>query len=176
MKMNVQITSILAEQKELFLNLYNLYLYDLSEFSGEDLRKEGTYDPTNTYLYLERDELHPFLIQYEGKVIGFCTGVLTSICAGRRGLYRARAVPGEKNIADRGWQPKRLTWFLLNLRVHSKWNSLLTMQRQFRSGKDIMSNIKLNIPSLNITLKLTTSLVATGFCPRLLCVKERNNI
>jgi len=71
MKMNVQITRILAEQKELFLNLYNLYLYDLSEFSGEDLLAEGTYDPTNTYLYLERDELHPFLIQYEGKVIGF---------------------------------------------------------------------------------------------------------
>lgn len=71
MKMNVQITSILPEQKELFLNLYNLYLYDLSEFSGEDLLEEGKYDPTNTYLYLERDELHPFLIQYEGKVIGF---------------------------------------------------------------------------------------------------------
>ena len=71
MKMNVHIKSILAEQKELFLNLYNLYLYDLSEFSGEDLLEEGKYDPTNTYLYLERDELHPFLIQYEGKVIGF---------------------------------------------------------------------------------------------------------
>ncbi|WP_340019752.1 GNAT family N-acetyltransferase [Paenibacillus sp. FSL H7-0940] len=71
MKMDVQITSILAEQKELFFNLYNLYLYDLSEFSGEDLLEEGKYDPTNTYLYLERDELHPFLIQYEGKVIGF---------------------------------------------------------------------------------------------------------
>lgn len=71
MKMNVQITSILLEQKELFLNLYNLYLYDLSEFSGEELLEEGKYDPTNTYLYLERDELHPFLIQYEGKVIGF---------------------------------------------------------------------------------------------------------
>ncbi|UOK65053.1 hypothetical protein MT997_12110 [Paenibacillus sp. OVF10] len=41
MKMNVQITSVLAEQKELFLNLYNLYLYDLSEFSGEDLLEEG---------------------------------------------------------------------------------------------------------------------------------------
>lgn len=69
--MNVHITRILPEQKELFLNLFNLYLYDLSEFSGEDLLEEGTYDPTNTYLYLERDELHPFLIQYEGKVIGF---------------------------------------------------------------------------------------------------------
>lgn len=69
--MNVQITRILAEKKELFLNLYNLYLYDLSEFSGEDLLEEGKFDPTNTYLYLERAELHPFFIQYEGKVIGF---------------------------------------------------------------------------------------------------------
>jgi predicted acetyltransferase len=69
--MNVQITRIDNSQKELFLNLYNLYLYDLSEFSGEDLLEEGKYDPTNTYLYLERSELHPFFIHYEGKVIGF---------------------------------------------------------------------------------------------------------
>ncbi|PQP82651.1 GNAT family N-acetyltransferase [Paenibacillus sp. PCH8] len=68
---NVQITSILPEQKEQFLNLYNLYLYDLSEFSGEDLLESGIYDPTNTYLYVERTELHPFFIQIEGKVIGF---------------------------------------------------------------------------------------------------------
>lgn len=175
MKMNVQITSILPEQKELFLNLYNLYLYDLSEFSGEDLLEEGKYDPTNTYLYLERDELHPFLIQYEGKVIGFVL-VCSPPYVPEEVDYTVQELFLVKNIAGRGWQHKRLTWFLLNLRVHSKWNSLLTMQWQFRSGKDIMSNIRLNIPSLNITLKLTTSLVATGFCPRLLCVKERNNI
>jgi len=36
-----------------------------------------------------------------------------------------------------------------------------------------MSNIRLNIPSLNITLRLTTSLAATGFCLRLLCVEKR---
>ena len=69
--MNVQITRIDNSQKELFLNLYNLYLYDLSEFSGEELLEEGKYDPTNTYLYLERAELHPFFILYDGKVIGF---------------------------------------------------------------------------------------------------------
>ncbi|MFJ2045429.1 GNAT family N-acetyltransferase [Paenibacillus taichungensis] len=69
--MNVQITRIDKSQKELFLNLYNLYLYDLSEFSGEDLLEEGKFDPTNTYLYLERAELHPFFILDEGKVIGF---------------------------------------------------------------------------------------------------------
>ncbi|UPK45526.1 GNAT family N-acetyltransferase [Paenibacillus pabuli] len=69
--MNVQITRIDNSQKELFFNLYNLYLYDLSEFSGEELLEEGKYDPTNTYLYLERAELHPFFILYDGKVIGF---------------------------------------------------------------------------------------------------------
>ncbi|MDR9744466.1 GNAT family N-acetyltransferase [Paenibacillus taichungensis] len=69
--MNVQITRIDKSQKELFLNLYNLYLYDLSEFSGEDLLEEGKFDPTNTYLYLERAELYPFFIQYEEKIIGF---------------------------------------------------------------------------------------------------------
>lgn len=69
--MNVQITRIDNSQKDLFLNLYNLYLYDLSEFSGEDLLEEGKFDPTNTYLYLERAELHPFFILDEGKVIGF---------------------------------------------------------------------------------------------------------
>jgi len=69
--MNVQITRIDNSQKELFLNLYNLYLYDLSEFSGEELLEEGKYDPTNTYLYLERAELHPFFILYDGKAIGF---------------------------------------------------------------------------------------------------------
>lgn len=35
-----------------------------------------------------------------------------------------------------------------------------------------MSNIRLNILSLHIILKLTISLVATGFCHRLLCVDD----
>ncbi|WP_211748630.1 GNAT family N-acetyltransferase [Paenibacillus sp. Marseille-Q4541] len=69
--MNTHITRILKEQKETFLNLYNLYLYDLSEFTGEDITEEGTFDPTNTYLYLEKKELHPYFISYEGKIIGF---------------------------------------------------------------------------------------------------------
>ncbi|WP_438349990.1 GNAT family N-acetyltransferase [Paenibacillus sp. FA6] len=69
--MKVQITKITKVQKETFLNLYNLYLYDLSEFSGDELKDDGSFDPTNTYLYLEREELNPFFIIYNDKIIGF---------------------------------------------------------------------------------------------------------
>lgn len=69
--MNTQITKVKKEQGELFLNLYHLYLYDLSEYTSEDPKENGKFDLTNTYLYLEREELHPFLITYHDKIVGF---------------------------------------------------------------------------------------------------------
>lgn len=69
--MNVDITRIQLDQKDKLLNLYNLYLYDLSQYTGEDPQDNGEFDPTNTYLYLEREELYPFFLQYEEKTIGF---------------------------------------------------------------------------------------------------------
>jgi len=62
---------ITKEQKDVFLNLYNLYLYDLSPFTGDEIKNDGKYDPTNTYLYVERDELHPYFIQYNDMIVGF---------------------------------------------------------------------------------------------------------
>lgn len=69
--MAIEITRITKDQRDTFLNLYNLYLYDLSEYTAEDPEENGKFDPTNTYLYLERDELHPFFIRYLDKPIGF---------------------------------------------------------------------------------------------------------
>lgn len=69
--MEVRISEILPEQKELFLNLYNLYLYDLSEFTGEEPAGDGRFDLANTHLYLERKELFPYFIYCSGKVAGF---------------------------------------------------------------------------------------------------------
>ncbi|MCY9764377.1 GNAT family N-acetyltransferase [Paenibacillus alvei] len=69
--MNIEITQINKDQKELFLNLYNFYLYDLSEYTGDELRDDGMFDPTNTYLYLERSELFPYFIKKNGRIIGF---------------------------------------------------------------------------------------------------------
>lgn len=39
--------------------------------TAEDPQENGKFDSTNTYLYLERDELHPFFIRYEDKIVGF---------------------------------------------------------------------------------------------------------
>ncbi|MDM5279170.1 hypothetical protein QUF95_17360 [Paenibacillus silvae] len=69
--MDIEITKITKDQADTFLNLYNLYLYDLSEYTCEDPKDDGKFDPTNTYLYLERDELHPFFVMNLGKPIGF---------------------------------------------------------------------------------------------------------
>jgi len=69
--LNIEITRIARDQKETFLNLYNLYLYDLSEFTLEDPTNSGAFDPTNTCLYLEKDELHPYFIVNDSKIIGF---------------------------------------------------------------------------------------------------------
>lgn len=69
--MDIEITKITKDQADTFLNLYNLYLYDLSEYTCEDPKDDGKFDPTNTYLYLEREELHPFFVMHLGKPIGF---------------------------------------------------------------------------------------------------------
>ncbi|WP_040952739.1 GNAT family N-acetyltransferase [Gorillibacterium massiliense] len=69
--MKIQVIRMKREDQEKFLNLYNLYLYDLSEYNGDELKEDGKFDPTNTYLYLERDELQPFFIIKDDKVVGF---------------------------------------------------------------------------------------------------------
>ncbi|MBO9597230.1 MAG: GNAT family N-acetyltransferase [Cohnella sp.] len=69
--MSFQLARINTDQLEAFLNLYNLYLYDLSPFNGDEPKEDGKFDPTNTYLYLERNELHPFFIRYEERNVGF---------------------------------------------------------------------------------------------------------
>ncbi|MFD1178016.1 GNAT family N-acetyltransferase [Paenibacillus puldeungensis] len=69
--MKIELTTITKEHLDTFLNLYNLYLYDLSEFTGEDSLDTGLYDLEDNHLYVERDELHPFFITYEGRNIGF---------------------------------------------------------------------------------------------------------
>ncbi|MGG6310435.1 GNAT family N-acetyltransferase [Paenibacillus macerans] len=69
--MDIRLMEILPEQQELFLNLYNLYLYELSAFTGEDPAEDGRFDLANTHLYLERKELLPYFVYCSGKVAGF---------------------------------------------------------------------------------------------------------
>ncbi|MFL0556109.1 GNAT family N-acetyltransferase [Paenibacillus barengoltzii] len=69
--MDVRIAPILPSQSSLFFNLFQLYLHDLSAFTGEEPGEDGRFDLANTSLYLEREELHPYFIYCSGKVAGF---------------------------------------------------------------------------------------------------------
>lgn len=69
--MSLQIVEIHPDHKETFLNLYNLYLYELSAYTGEDIQPDGTFDVSSTHLYMERNELHPYFITYDDKLAGF---------------------------------------------------------------------------------------------------------
>lgn len=53
-------------------NLYSLYLYDLSEFSYSlSLNTDGLYEFEGFDKVIEREELQPYFIQYEGECVGF---------------------------------------------------------------------------------------------------------
>ncbi|RCX21428.1 putative acetyltransferase [Fontibacillus phaseoli] len=69
--MNLQLSEIGVSEKELFFNLYNLYLYELSSYTGEDVREDGKFDLGNTHLYLEKQALIPYLIRADEQIAGF---------------------------------------------------------------------------------------------------------
>ncbi|MEJ8547984.1 GNAT family N-acetyltransferase [Brevibacillus borstelensis] len=60
-------------QKEILLNLYQLYLHDLSEYSSYiEIGSHGLFDFGNNHLYWEKkDSLYPYLIIHNGLPVGF---------------------------------------------------------------------------------------------------------
>ncbi|BFH13788.1 GNAT family N-acetyltransferase [Paenibacillus melissococcoides] len=69
--MSLQIEEIHPDQKATFLNLYNLYLYELSAYTGEDIQPDGTFELSDTHLYIDRNELHPYFITYDDQLAGY---------------------------------------------------------------------------------------------------------
>lgn len=67
----LELTLAPIEEKPLLRQLMQLYLYDFSEFTGDDLPEDGLF----SYPYLERywDEpgRYPMLLRKDGKVAGF---------------------------------------------------------------------------------------------------------
>ena len=59
------------EEKTVFENLMHLYRYDFSEFSGDDVDKQGRFlDHYLPYYWIEPNR-YPFLVKVDGKYAGF---------------------------------------------------------------------------------------------------------
>ena len=73
--MNIQIEPILIEQKSVLIQLLNLYCYDFTEYSNEDINEYGYYVDDDIKYYTENlginPKMHPFFILFDGKLAGF---------------------------------------------------------------------------------------------------------
>jgi predicted acetyltransferase len=70
-EMIVQIKEASIEQKPVLERLYQLYLYDFSEFEGSDVNQDGLFEYKYLGLYWTEPGRFPFLIYIEDNIAGF---------------------------------------------------------------------------------------------------------
>lgn len=76
--MNITIEPILFEQKSVFIQMMELYEYDFSEFSDDDISEYGYFGYSRIDDYFNEDDRYPFFIRAGGKLAGL---VLIRSCA-----------------------------------------------------------------------------------------------
>jgi predicted acetyltransferase len=59
------------DAREVLVNLMQLYLYDLSEFTGEGPAADGRYEYIYLKYYWREPNRHPFLFRVDGNPVGF---------------------------------------------------------------------------------------------------------
>lgn len=89
--MNIIIEPILLEQKSVFVQMMELYLYDFSEFSDDDINEYGYFGYSHIDDYWNKKGGYPFFIRVDGKLAGL---VLVRSCCEYINL------PGPHNIAE----------------------------------------------------------------------------
>ena len=74
--MNIQIEAIPFEQKSVFIQLFNLYLYDFTEFTNDDIKEHGHFaehylNPLWGNELWNKEYFHTFFIRVDEKLAGF---------------------------------------------------------------------------------------------------------
>lgn len=68
--MNISIEPILIEQKSVFIQMMELYNYDFSEFSDDDINEYGYFGYSRIDDYWNEEGRYPFFIRVDGKLAG----------------------------------------------------------------------------------------------------------
>ena len=89
--MNITIEPILIEQKSVFVQMMELYNYDFSEFSDDDINEYGYFGYARIDDYWNEEGRYPFFIRVDGKLAGL---VLVRSCCEHNDL------PNPHNIAE----------------------------------------------------------------------------
>ena len=68
--MNISIEPILIEQKSVFVQMMELYKYDFSEFSDDDINEYGYFGYSRIDDYWNEEGRYPFFIRVDEKLAG----------------------------------------------------------------------------------------------------------
>ncbi|MDE7302973.1 MAG: GNAT family N-acetyltransferase [Oscillospiraceae bacterium] len=68
--MNISIEPILLEQKSVFVQMMELYKYDFSEFSDDDINEYGYFGYSHIDDYWNEEGRYPFFIRVDEKLAG----------------------------------------------------------------------------------------------------------
>jgi len=68
--MNITIEPILVEQKTVFVQMMELYNYDFSEFSNDDINEYGYFGYLHIDDYWNEEGRYPYFIRVDGKLAG----------------------------------------------------------------------------------------------------------
>lgn len=85
MEKTVRLVPAEKQDKEVLRQLMELYLYDFSEFTGEDVDRHGRYSYDYLDPYWTEKERHPFLLMVDERLAGFV-------------LVRGKADSGERPL------------------------------------------------------------------------------
>lgn len=69
--MDICIAPIMLEQKSVLSQMMELYNYDFSEFSNEDINEYGYFGYSHIDAYWNEEDRYPFFIRIAGKLAGF---------------------------------------------------------------------------------------------------------
>jgi predicted acetyltransferase len=77
--MEINLVPLKQEEKYTLSNLYQLYYYDFSEYTNQDLNKEGRYEVNIDFFWEGDHRWKPYLIEVSGTIAGFLIVLLENL-------------------------------------------------------------------------------------------------
>ncbi|SDL55699.1 hypothetical protein SAMN05428961_105458 [Paenibacillus sp. OK060] len=77
--MIVDLTPVTLAEKSMLSNLYQLYHYDFSEYTSEDINQEGKYDVNIDFIWEGDNRWRPYFITISGTIAGFVIVLLENL-------------------------------------------------------------------------------------------------
>jgi predicted acetyltransferase len=77
--MEINLVPVKPEEKSALANLYQLYYYDFSEFTNQDINIDGRYDVNIDFFWEGDHRWKPYLIEVSGRLVGFIIVLLENL-------------------------------------------------------------------------------------------------